>query len=164
MSVSIITEFSLSLPSHIGISSKEADTLQEDVLTKSVVCRFVVAVVTEINALHLPAVVYPDRNYFWSLRHDQLQLQLSFDSDSGLQSVQSSNPFATCFFTCWLRILWLFLVILSLLPLWRTTFWLRVRIFLARMPISQLQKSKKIRNYKYHTESKKEKHFDMTMI
>ena len=92
---------------------------QEDVLTKSVVCRFVhvVAVVTEINALHLPAVVYPNRNYFWSLRHDQLQLQFSFDSDSGLQSVQSSNPFATYLFTCWLRILWLFLVILSLLAL-----------------------------------------------
>ena len=41
--------------------------------------------------MHYTCLVYPDRNNFWSLRHDQLQLQLSFHSDSGLQSVQSSN-------------------------------------------------------------------------
>lgn len=90
-------------------------------------------------------LVYPERNYFWSLHLDQCQLQLSFDSVSLVYKTFNLQTLVTTYFcTCWLRIFWLLLVIPSLLDLWRTTFWFRVRIDSAIMnerPIFALRAS-----------------------
>lgn len=58
MSLNTLTECSFSLPSQVGMFSKAAVTLQEDVLTKPSVFGFEtdVVVVTEVNAEHLPGV------------------------------------------------------------------------------------------------------------